>query len=326
MERYHDPEVKKWLPRSIASLAQPAGVFHWQLKRTRFRLHLVPEQEMRYLSRKGQCIDLGVGASKVVFPHSFPVNDLPMTELDLLIDLHKDQLRQGPGSEAQTLKALDLLGIDRTRELAMADIGCGTGAQTLTLAQQLRGTITAVDLVPAFLKTLRTRADELDLGEKLTTLKASMEGLTFEEGSFDLLWSEGAIYIMGFERGIQAWTPFLKSGGYLAVSELSWITDARPKALEDYWLAQYSEIDTISNKIKVLEQQGYTPLAHFVLPESCWMENYYQPLLDKFDAFLDKHQKAESAKALVDLEREEIAIYQQYKDYYSYGFYLARKR
>jgi hypothetical protein len=56
------------------------------------------------------------------------------SELELLLDLHRGNPRQGPGSEAMTLRALALTGLDRDRPLRIADIGCGTGAQTLTLA------------------------------------------------------------------------------------------------------------------------------------------------------------------------------------------------
>ena len=48
-----------------------------------------------------------------------------MTELELIIDLHKNSERQGPGSENDTLKALDLLNLPTDQNLKVADIGCG---------------------------------------------------------------------------------------------------------------------------------------------------------------------------------------------------------
>lgn len=55
---------------------------------------------------------------------------------ELLIDLHKMNKRQGPGSDAQTLKALQLSGLmTSTQSMQIADIGCGTGASTLVLAE-----------------------------------------------------------------------------------------------------------------------------------------------------------------------------------------------
>ena len=155
--------------------------------------------------------------------------------------------------------------------------------------------------------------------------QASMEDLPFEPATFDLIWSEGAIYNMGFDKGIRYWRQFLKPGGYLAVSEISWLREDRPAELEAYWQNAYPEIDTVSGKIRVLESAGYSPLAHFVLPPSCWLDNYYQPLQSRASAFLERHNHSEEAAALLASDAEEIAMYQRYQDYYSYGFYLARK-
>jgi len=248
-----------------------------------------------------------------------------MTELELLIDFHKDAERQGPGSTADTLRALSFIDLDRYRPLAIADIGCGTGAQTLTLAQNLEGQITAVDLFPQFLDKLQANARTLGLGDKITTLEHSMEELPFEEAAFDIIWSEGAIYIMGFEAGIKQWKRFLKPGGYLALSEITWLPHERPEEIEAYWNEAYPEIGTASSKIKQLEENGYKLSGYFPLPESSWMEHYYQPIESRMEAFLTKHDHSESAAALVKNEKEEIKKYRTYKDYLSYGFYIAKK-
>ena len=42
-------------------------------------------------------------------------------------------------------------------------------------------------------------------------LAASMEDLPFESSYFDLIWSEGAIYNIGFEKGIKTWKPFRRN-------------------------------------------------------------------------------------------------------------------
>lgn len=248
-----------------------------------------------------------------------------MTEIELLIDLHKDGKRQGPGSHEVTKNALDLIGFNREQALKIADIGCGTGAQTITLAQNTRGHITAVDLFPEFLERLDKKTQELNIDHRITTLEQSMDNLQFEKEELDLIWSEGAIYIMGFEAGINNWKRFLKFGGCMAVSELSWITGSRPGEIEDYWMKEYPQIDTVSNKIKILEKNGFSPIAHFVLPSYCWLDNYYNPIEGRFEKFLERHQHSERAKKIIDNEKVEIEMYKRFNDYYSYGFYIARK-
>jgi len=129
-----------------------------------------------------------------------------MNDFELLIDLHLKQNRQGPGSPEETGKAINLTGLNKSQKLKIADIGCGTGGQTLVLAQQLQGEITAVDLFAEFLEELSYRAQNHGFGNRISTLACSMDDLHLEEEVFDLLWSEGAIYLMGFEKGIRAWT------------------------------------------------------------------------------------------------------------------------
>jgi len=248
-----------------------------------------------------------------------------MTELEFMIDFHKDNKRQGPGSRDDTLKALDFMDLNEEKEYRVADIGCGTGAQTLTLAEHINGEITAIDNFPKILEKLSFNAKAQGLEDRINTHKESMDDLSFEKESFDIIWSEGAIYIMGFEAGIKQWKKFLKLGGYIAISEITWLTKDRPKAIDDYWNDEYSEMATASNKIKILEENDFMPIAYFALPESCWTDNYYMPMENRFDEFLKKHNHSKVVKKMIDQTKEEMKMYDNYKDYFCYGFYVAKK-
>ena len=139
-----------------------------------------------------------------------------MDDLDLLIDLHLDGARQGPGGDDETRLAITLSGLRGAQGLNIADIGCGTGASTRVLAEELDdASITAVDFLPAFLQRLDAISQRDETYRGIDTLAASMEALPFEEAQFDAMWSEGAIYNMGFENGVTAWRRFLKPGGRL---------------------------------------------------------------------------------------------------------------
>lgn len=246
-------------------------------------------------------------------------------EFELLVDLHKDANRQGPGGDAETEKAIGLAGIDRDAPLKIGDIGCGTGASTLTLARLLNAKITAVDFLQDFINVLAVRAQNDGVEDKITPLCASMEQLPFEDEEFDVIWSEGAIYNIGFEKGIADWKRYLKPGGLLIASEITWLTNSRPLELQNFWNNEYPEIDTASAKIKVIEDRGYTPIGYFVLPEYCWLDNYYEPMRKSFDAFLSRNVDSDEARAIVEAESHEIELYEKYKVYFSYGVYIARK-
>jgi len=246
-------------------------------------------------------------------------------QLQLIVDLHRPATRQGPGGEAETRQAMALAGLDRSRHLKIADIGCGTGASTILLAKELDAEITAVDFLPEFLDELQTRARDHGVAEKINTLSCSMEALPFSDEEFDIIWSEGAIYNMGFETGVAAWNRFLKPGGKLIVSEITWLSAKRPPELQSHWDGEYPEIDVASAKIGILEQHGYCPEAYFYLPTHCWTENYYRPMKSRFDAFLERHGRSDQAKGIVEAEKHEMALYERYRDFYSYGVYIAKK-
>ena len=248
-----------------------------------------------------------------------------MDDFRLLIDLHREGHRQGPGGDRETRLAVELSGLREAANLKVADIGCGTGASTLVLARELDAEITAIDLLPEFLAKLDQNAEREGLAHLITTRSTSMETLPFAEAELDAIWSEGAIYNMGFEAGIKSWRKYLKPNGVLAVSELTWLTDQRPEELQAHWEQEYPEVDTASGKMAVLERLGFSPIGYFPLPEYCWVDNYYQPMRRRFKGFLDRHENSEDAQAIVSTEEHEISLYESHKAFVSYGYYLARK-
>jgi SAM-dependent methyltransferase len=245
--------------------------------------------------------------------------------LQLLIDIHKEGPRQGPGGDDETRLAVALSGLKGTANLKIADIGCGTGASTLVLASELDAHVTAIDLFPEFLAKLEVAAGLAGVAERITTFSASMEALPFADASYDAIWSEGAIYSMGFAAGIEAWRKHLKPGGILAVSELTWLTAQRPEELQAHWAREYPQVDTASGKMAVLERLGFTPVGYFPLPERCWLENYYWPMQQRFSGYLDRHDNSEAARAIVAAEEAEISLYERHEAFVSYGYYIARK-
>jgi len=243
----------------------------------------------------------------------------------LLADLHKRNVRQGPGSEVASLRALELSGIDREAALRIADIGCGTGASSMLLARATRAHITAVDFLPEFLDVLRENAEREGVRDRIETLSADMGALPFEKATLDVLWAEGAIYNIGFSRGIREWKEFLKPGGVMVLTEITWLRRDVPEELSAHWASEYAEVATASEKMRTLEENGYVPIGYFPLGEECWRQEYYAPLQAGFDDFLGRHEGSAVAQEIIEADKKEIALYEKYHDFFSYGCYIARK-
>jgi len=159
--------------------------------------------------------------------HEFDVN--------LICKYYASVERQGPGSPEVTLKALSFID-NLTHKSQIADLGCGSGGQTVVLAQHAPGKITGIDIFPTFIDLFNSNAAKHQLEERMQGVVGSMDDLHFHDESLDLIWSEGAIYNIGYERGLNEWKKFLKTGGFVAVSEASWFTDQRPDEIEAFWM------------------------------------------------------------------------------------------
>ncbi|MCU0459902.1 MAG: methyltransferase domain-containing protein [Bacteroidales bacterium] len=245
-------------------------------------------------------------------------------DFNLICEYFSSMERQGPGSPEMTLRALGFIdNLDSGSRIA--DLGCGTGGQTMTLAQNTTARITGIDLFPMFIDLFNAAARRLNLNDRVKGIVGSMDDLPFAEGELDLIWSEGAIYNIGFKKGLNYWRKFLKPGGYVAVSEASWFTEERPEEIKTFWLNAYPEIDTIPNKVAVLQKAGFVPVACFILPENCWTDHFYVQQVQAQELFLEKHRGNRSAEELVENERREALLYSKYRDYYGYVFYIGKK-
>lgn len=244
-------------------------------------------------------------------------------ELQLICEYFSHVKRQGPGSPQVTLKALSFIN-GLTEQSQIADIGCGMGGQTMVLGEEAPGSITGLDLFPRFIELFNQNALEAGQQNRIKGLVGSMESLPFEEKELDLIWSEGAIYNIGFKRGLEEWRKFLKPGGFIAVSEAVWFTKKRPEEITTFWQA-YPEIDTIPVKVAQMQEAGYLPVATFILPENCWTDHFFQPQVAAQELFLKKYRGNSTAEELIAYLKYEAELYTKYKEFYGYAFFIGKK-
>lgn len=251
-------------------------------------------------------------------------NSINNFDFNLICEYFASVERQGPGSAEATHKALEFIS-KLNKDNVVADIGCGSGSSALQIASKTQAKVIAVDLFPLFLEKVKAKAAKLKLTDRVATQQADMTNLNFDNDSFDVIWSEGAIYNIGFERGLNEWKRFIKTGGYIAVTDATWITDSRPAEIELFWTDAYPQIDTLSANIAKMVAAGYVPIATFVLPDECWTKNFYKPQQLAQEVFLKQHQNDFTANELVRNQRHEAELYAKYHSYYGYVFYIGRK-
>ncbi|MEM8883633.1 MAG: class I SAM-dependent methyltransferase [Planctomycetota bacterium] len=242
---------------------------------------------------------------------------------DYFLELHSGNPQEGPGEFEATRRAFGLVdGLSSSPRIL--DLGCGPGRQTLDLLRLTNGTVTAVDSHAPFLEQLQRSAAEQGVADRVTTVVADMATLDLEPASFDLVWSEGALYAIGFEAGLQLAFRMLRPGGSLAASELTRLRPGGPAEAVEFWETEYPAIRDVDGNLALLDAAGYERVGHFVLPESAWRA-YYEPLAAKFEAFRTQHAENPTALMVLAHEAKEQAMYFLASEFYGYVFHVARR-
>ena len=243
--------------------------------------------------------------------------------MDYFLQIYGTLPRAGPGSNELTRKAFETIpklpGSPR-----ILDIGCGPGMQTVELLRITNCTVVALDFLPDMIARVKALAENAGVSDRLVTLEQDMNEMAFPEASFDIIWSEGAIYNLGFEAGLEKVKEFVKPGGYVAVSEAVWLKPDPPPEVVEFW-QQYPEIDTVEAKLEVIRRIGYEVVGHFIFPPTAWTEPYYDPMEERIAEKAQDWSGIADAEAVLREARDEIAIFRQHSDYFSYAFFVMRK-
>jgi len=239
--------------------------------------------------------------------------------IDALIKLHGGLKRQGPGDEDFSRRILDGLRPFPVKP-RIADLGCGTGAAALLLAEYFHSSVLAVDLASAFLAELRVEARSRGLDHLITVIEADMGHLDWPDASIDLLWSEGAAYNLGFACALRLWRRLLVDGGKAVISEMSWFAEKIPPAVSVFWNAAYPTMARERDNIAHAERAGFKVLATHRLPSALWWSNYYDPLMRRVDeirAVVDPVMQS-----VIQETETEMDLFRQFSDLYGYTFYI----
>jgi ubiquinone/menaquinone biosynthesis C-methylase UbiE len=238
------------------------------------------------------------------------------TEITALTNLHRGLDRKGPGDADFARNLLSNLALPLKPRIA--DLGCGSGASALLLAQHYQSPVMAIDASAVFIDELKARANQFGLAHLIMPIQADMAKLDWPAGSVDLLWSEGAAYNLGFEQALKTWRSLLADNGIAVISELSWFTDNAPEPAIAFWQNAYPMMGTEAENSDRAKRSGFSVLSTHRLPSQAWWVNYYEPLRQRM-------QQIEITPTIQSVIREteaEMKLFENFSDAYGYTFYV----
>lgn len=228
--------------------------------------------------------------------------------------------RQGPGSKTSTIRALKAIP-ELPDSVDILDVGCGTGNQTMNLANEINGKIVAVDNYQPFIDTLNKEAKKKGLTAKIEGRTGDMFHLHLGHKMFDIIWSEGAVYIMGLENALKKWKKYLKPKGYIVVSDFNWMTNFLPDEVYNYFIKDVPNAGTAEDTIERINASGYRVIDHFPLPEKEWLD-FYSIHEEILEHFRKKYHDQPEAGEVIDMMQYEADLYKKYQGSYGYNFYI----
>ncbi len=242
------------------------------------------------------------------------------------LQFHHGIPRKGPGSAEATARAFRRIEGLLPPSPALLDVGCGGGAQTLTLAALTAGTILAIDSYPVFIEELRQQLSARGYGDRVTAQVGDMKALGLPPASFDLVWCEGALFVLGFEVGLRTLRPLLRGPGLVVVTEAAWLRPIEevPPDVRAFWAEGYPAITDIEGNLALARRAGFTPLDHFTLPAEGWTA-YVDPLERQMNEVLARHPHDDDAEEAARRERREFAMFRENLRWFGYEFFLLQR-
>ena len=252
------------------------------------------------------------------------MNELSPRFWEIFFEVYGALPRQGPGNRACAQRALSLC-----RELpasaSIRDLGCGVGGQTLHLAELTSGSITAIDSHAPNIERLRAAVVERGLTDRVRAVVGDMAAPGHPPESFDLIWSEGALYNIGIEHALRTCRGLLRPQGYLAFTDAVWRKENPPAEVKAGFDLDYPAMGWAEDIEAVIAQFGFEQLGRFTLPDEAWWDDFYTPMERRIKELRETYAHDAEALATLDELAQEPELHRRYADYYAYEFFVLRR-
>jgi SAM-dependent methyltransferase len=243
---------------------------------------------------------------------------------EIFFDVYEALPRQGPGNRASAERALGLCR-DLPAAPSVLDMGCGVGGQTLHLADLTSGAIVAIDRHRPSIERLTRTIAERGLAHRVRPMLGDMARPDFPPESFDLVWSEGALYNIGIENAVGICRRLLRPGGYLAFTDAVWKKQNPPVPVKASFDQDYPQMGWTADVLRAVERGGLALVDHFTLPDEVWWDDFFTPMRARVGELRAKYGADVEALAVLDQIWQETEMHEKHAEYYSYEFFVARR-
>lgn len=243
---------------------------------------------------------------------------------EIFFEVYENLPRQGPGNRTCAARALDRCG-ELSKSPAILDMGCGVGGQTLHLAELTSGSIVAIDRHAPSIARLRAAIAERGLSQSVSAIVGDMARPEQPLGSFDLIWSEGALYNIGLRNALQVCHGLLRPGGYLVFTDAVWRKANPPPVVKASFDLDYPAMGWLSDDLAAIQDCGFELVGHFTLPDEAWWEDFYSPMEARIDALRVEYANDMEALDILDRLAEEPEMHRRHSDFYAYELFVVRR-
>jgi len=238
--------------------------------------------------------------------------DLP----EEFLTLYSGLSREGPGLPEDVLWALSLAGTPERAEIC--DAGCGSGADTATLAEaRPEAQIDAIDITTSLVSQARARLARF--GARVRVIEGDMAHLP---GRYELIWCAGAAYFIGVGAALQTWRSALKDGGRVAFSHPVYPRTPPSPMAEAFWQGELAQVGDRAETEAQIAAAGYRILGSRLLIGPPW--SAYYASLEARIATLRAATPSAALSEVLDTSAREIALWRAAPDEIAYALFVVQ--
>ncbi len=143
--------------------------------------------------------------------------------------------------------------------------------------------------------------------------------------SFDLIWSEGALYNIGLENALPLCHGLLRPNGYLAFTDAVWRRDNPPPEVKASFDIDYPAMGRVPDVLAAIGKTGFSLVDHFTLPDEAWWDDFYTPMARRIEDLRGKYAGDAEAVGILNQLALEPEMHRRHSDYYAYEFFVTRR-